>query len=104
MPFERRPLLAHDPEFGQCGISESLRRETSLLNAQTDASGKLPHCSCGHTRNHHLVSPECKYSGMGWFWVIFGVTTRPKEVTFRCRKCGERFETTRDPVVLAQNT
>jgi hypothetical protein len=60
-----------------------------------------PRCKCGHDRTHLMVSAEGKYTLMGWFWVtVMGVTTRPWEVRYRCRACGEVFDSSRDPAAL----
>jgi hypothetical protein len=65
----------------------------------------LPTCSCGHDRNHYMVSPKCSYSGWGWFWVtVMGVSKTPVKAVFRCRKCGEIIEETDDPAVLEKLT
>lgn len=65
----------------------------------------LPTCSCGHDRNHYMVSPKCSYSGWGWFWVtVMGVSKTPIKAVFRCRRCGEIIEETDDPVVLEKLT
>lgn len=62
-----------------------------------------PRCKCGHDRTHYMVTPDGKYSGMGWFWVLFGVTTRPVRIEYRCRRCGEVFDETTDPQELADH-
>jgi len=76
-------------------------------NATPGSSGNpeaenLPRCPCGHDRTHFLVSPEGKYTLIGWFWVtLMGVTTKPVRIDYRCRKCGNVLETTTDPKVLS---
>lgn len=67
--------------------------------AETGPGGDAPTgptCSCGHDRFHWMVSPEPQYTGLDWVWVIFGITTIPREVRFRCRTCGETFDRTSD--------
>lgn len=61
-----------------------------------------PTCPCGHDRSHFMVSPEPRYSGLDWFWVLFGITTMPREVSFRCRRCGQTFDRTTDPKEMAR--
>ena len=58
-----------------------------------------PRCRCGHARDHYMVSSECTYSVGGYIWLIIGVTVYPIRVRFRCRKCGELFETSTDPEI-----
>ena len=60
------------------------------------ADPTLPHCRCGHTREHYMVSSECTYSVGGYIWLLIGVTVYPIRVRFRCRTCGEAFETSTD--------
>jgi hypothetical protein len=44
-------------------------------------------CACGYDYQNNMVSQIGEYSGWGWFWVLFGVTTEPVRVKFVCRKC-----------------
>jgi hypothetical protein len=45
-----------------------------------------------------MVSPEPTYTGWGKFWVMFmGVSSIPIRLDFRCRVCGEVFDSTVDP-------
>lgn len=60
-------------------------------------TGDQPRCKCGYDRTHYMVTPDGKYSGMGWFWVLFGVTTRPTRIEYKCRRCGQFFDETTDP-------
>ena len=41
-----------------------------------------------------------RYGIGGWLNFFNGISAQPKEITFRCGRCGEAFETTRDPAVL----
>ncbi len=62
-----------------------------------------PTCSCGHDRDHYMVSRDPEYTVSGSIWVaIFGVSTRPIRLKFRCRRCGEVFEETTDKAMLAR--
>ena len=60
-----------------------------------------PTCRCGHDRYHHWSRPDIKNGVGAWLLLFNGASATPKEITFRCGKCGEVFETTRDPAVLA---
>jgi len=59
-----------------------------------------PTCSCGHDRYHHFARPDMRYGVGGWLNFFNGISAQPKEIIFRCGKCGEAFETTRDEKVL----
>ncbi len=61
-------------------------------------------CSDGFDRYHHMITPIAEYSGMGWFLVTFGITTRPKKIKYQCRKCNEIFDESTDPADLDKNT
>lgn len=67
------------------------------------ASDEAPRCACGHDRTHFMVSPEGKYTAFGWFWLLFGVTTRPVRIFYRCRVCNQVFDETEDPATLDQH-
>jgi hypothetical protein len=65
---------------------------------EAEPAPAIPRCSCGHDRRHHMVSPEPTYTGWGKFWVMFmGVSSIPIRLDFRCRVCGEVFDSTVDP-------
>jgi hypothetical protein len=68
--------------------------------AATPSALQEPTCSCGHTRTHELVTPDVRYSLFGLFYFLGGITAPPKEVVFRCKKCGEVLERSRDPHLL----
>ncbi|NBO37834.1 hypothetical protein EBU99_04545 [bacterium] len=63
----------------------STNHEEELLKVITVE--KQSPCSCGNTYISHMVSQVGEYTGWGWFWVLFGVTTEPVRVKFVCRKC-----------------
>lgn len=64
-------------------------------------TSERPRCSCGHDRNHHMVSPDPVYTLTGSFWVaVFGVSTKPIRIKFRCRRCNETFEESEEPALL----
>jgi hypothetical protein len=67
------------------------------------SSTPLPTCrEHGHDRYHHAVDAELEYTGGSWVRLFTGVSAQPKKGTFRCRECGEAFETTTDPAILCQ--
>ena len=61
-----------------------------------------PICSCGHDRYHHWSRADLKFSSGGWFAILNGASGTPKEITFKCGRCNETFETTRDATVLEE--
>ncbi|MBX7056699.1 MAG: hypothetical protein K1X75_01445 [Leptospirales bacterium] len=63
----------------------------------------LPTCRCGHDRNHPLVETMNRYGIFGWLAMINGVTAKPKEVVFVCRRCRQSFDRTRDPEELSKH-
>jgi hypothetical protein len=59
-----------------------------------------PTCKCGHDRAHYMVSAVGEYSAWGWFTVLFGISTRPLRLTYKCRRCNVTFDSTDDPTEL----
>jgi hypothetical protein len=66
----------------------------------TPSTPARPTCACGHDRYHHAVRPDFKHGIWAWLAFFNGISATPKEIAFRCSRCGETFETTRDPHVL----
>jgi hypothetical protein len=63
----------------------------------------LPTCRAhGHDRYHHAVDAQLKYGSGGWLRLFTGVSAQPRSASFRCRECGEVFETTSDPEILSE--
>jgi hypothetical protein len=67
---------------------------------QSDDS--IPTCRCGHDRYHHWVRPDMRYGIAAWTLLFQGSSARPKSITFRCGRCGESFEKSRDRHLLEQ--
>ncbi len=65
-----------------------------------DAPSKVRTCSCGHGRDHHLVSAEGVYTASGYLRLFFGISARPIKVEYRCRRCDRVFSATTDPATL----
>ena len=63
----------------------------------TSPAGELPRCKCGHDRTHHMVSAVGNFSPWAWALLVFGISVRPYEVEYRCRKCDRVIERTSDP-------
>ena len=61
-----------------------------------------PTCSCGHDRYHHATRADLTHGGGGWLALFNGLSSTPKRIRFSCAMCGDAFEDTTDPEVLAQ--
>lgn len=70
-------------------MEAALRRidEQSQDNAETH-----PRCRCGTDRSSRAASPEREYSLAGAAYLLWGGTSVPKRVRFRCVFCGEVFD------------
>jgi len=62
----------------------------------------LPTCSCGHDRDHYMVSPVPTYTFLGWFLVVLGISAPMTKMEFRCRTCDQVIETTTDVAIMEQ--
>jgi hypothetical protein len=60
-------------------------------------------CRCGHGRDHFMVGARGRYSLVGWFALLLGVTAEPQVVEYWCRRCGEKADETRDREVLKRH-
>jgi len=83
-------------ESEQCPEPEAVEAGAAV----TVEHGERLRCSCGYDRDHYMVSPEPQYNALDWIWVVFGITTIPFEVRFRCRTCGQTFDHTRDATLM----
>jgi len=62
-----------------------------------------PACSCGHDHDHYMVSKDPVYTFIGSIWVaIFGISTKPIRIKYRCRRCNEVFEEVTEGPLLDQ--
>ena len=68
--------------------------------AEKGANADGPTCRCGHRVDHHTVDAKPTYGILGWFMLVMGATGTPKKITYRCRRCGDKLYTTKDPAVL----
>ena len=50
-----------------------------------------------------MVTPERSYGLGAWITLFAGASATPKKVTFRCQRCNQVVEETRDPKVLAKH-
>jgi len=47
-----------------------------------------------------MVSAEASYGFWAWVALLLGISGTPKQITWRCRRCGEVIHATRDPSEL----
>lgn|GEM_PF-588922 len=80
-------------------MSES--HEEELLKIVEVSEAKT--CPCGNNHRSHYVSQIGEYTGWGWFWVLFGVTTEPVRVKFVCRKCQTIVGVSEDKRILRRD-
>jgi hypothetical protein len=51
------------------------------------------------------IQEEPEYGTLGWILLsIFGITPRPKYISFRCMYCREELGTSTSPKLLAKRT
>ena len=88
------PLV--DSDLNAEGNNEEIISEDRIESQQEEDFVET--CSCGHSRNHHLVTPRATYTAWGTFWItIMGVSATPIRVDFICRICNEKFDFEIDP-------
>lgn len=56
----------------------------------------LPSCKCGTNRTHRAATPERQYTFMGTLYALWGGTSVPSLVEFRCVHCGVVFDACSD--------
>jgi len=77
--------------------------ETQTDSSEGERVEARPTCSCGHDRDHYMVSKDPSYTLMGSVWVaIFGISTKPIHIAYRCRRCNEVFDEVTEGPLLDQ--
>ena len=56
------------------------------------ATAGRPRCRCGTERTDRAASPEREYSLAGACYLLWGGTSVPTRVRFRCIHCGDVFD------------
>jgi hypothetical protein len=51
-------------------------------------------CKCGTTRSSKFAVKEREYGFFGVLYLLWGGTSVPTKVSFRCVKCGATFDST----------
>jgi|HubBroStandDraft_2_1064218.scaffolds.fasta_scaffold466485_1 hypothetical protein len=57
----------------------------------------LPTCRCGTDRDSKFCLRDNEYSFVRTLYLLWGGTSIPIKVSFRCVKCGKTFDSTTDP-------
>jgi hypothetical protein len=57
-------------------------------------------CRCGFARDHYMVSAEPDYTFWAWILMTVGISASPERIRYRCRRCDQVLEETREPAVL----
>jgi hypothetical protein len=60
---------------------------------------ELPACRCGTNAESRFCVAGREYSFVRLLYLLWGGTSIPTKVSFRCVKCGEVFETSTSPSV-----
>jgi hypothetical protein len=69
-----------------------------LLHPMNDeANPEGPRCRCGTDRNSKYCLKDREYSFLGNLYLLWGGTSIPTRVSFRCIKCGKAFDSTTRP-------
>jgi hypothetical protein len=69
-----------------------------------DEEEDLPHCKCGTNRLSKFSVVNRDYTFLGQLYLIWGGTSVPAKVSFRCVKCGAMFDSSTAPSVCRQHT
>jgi hypothetical protein len=57
----------------------------------------LPRCACGTDRESKFCVRDREYSFLRTLYLLWGGTSVPTKVSFRCVKCGKTFDVTTHP-------
>ncbi len=61
-----------------------------------------PQCSCGHGRDHVMVSATGEYTIGGWCLLLIGISAQPVAVKFTCRRCDREVDRTTNRNEIAE--
>ena len=89
------PELAEEEDVLVAEQLQTLTRSKQVVQTCPLLKDSCPVLNAEQPRAHPWVSPTRKYSVLGGFYFISGITGPPKEVLFQCRKCGQTIERTR---------
>jgi hypothetical protein len=80
--------------------SQPSESRQSLSPATPREAGVHPRCRCGTDRTNRAASPEREYSLAGVCYLLWGGTSVPTRVRFRCIHCGDVFDECTDRATL----
>ncbi len=66
------------------------------MAAEARIMSELPTCSCGTDRTRREATPEREYSFLGTLYALWGGTSVPSRINFRCVHCGVVFDARSD--------
>jgi hypothetical protein len=84
-----------DPE----GIAMTQPAPTTHPPAPDEPDDPLPSCRCGTNAESKFCVADRAYSFVRLLYLLWGGTSVPTKVSFRCVKCGETFEALTDPAL-----
>jgi hypothetical protein len=99
MRVPRKSALASVAPTLRCA---SLEGERTGMAKEQQTEDALPACGCGTTRASRAAVLERDYSTLGAVYLLWGGTSRPVRVTFRCAHCGEAFDACTNRSELAE--
>ena len=70
---------------------------------EADDEDELPECKCGTNRTSKFSVVNRDYTFWGLLYLLWGGTSIPSKVSFRCVKCGSLFESTMSRAVCKDN-
>jgi hypothetical protein len=70
--------------------------------ADASPARELSQCKCGTDRTSKFSVVERQYGFLGILYLVWGGTSIPTKVTFRCVKCGSIFDSTTRAVECRQ--
>jgi hypothetical protein len=57
------------------------------MSGDTKNHTKPAHCGFSHDRGAPNIKPKSYYSLLGWFTILWGISVRPKKVSYICEHC-----------------
>jgi hypothetical protein len=72
---------------------------TGAARATRTESVELPTCKCGTDRDSKFAVCEREYGALAILYLVWGGTSVPKKVSWRCVKCGQVFDSSTREVI-----
>jgi hypothetical protein len=83
-------------------VSQEPAPPVAVPPAQEADEEVLPTCKCGTNAESKFCVKDREYSFVRLLYLLWGGTSVPSKISFRCVKCGETFEVSTDPAVCRQ--